>query len=66
MKLDCGFVLFVISHLLSEHIKSKSHKHKGKFSVVGKENEFIGPQIEKIVSVFDKNARDCYKRYFHK
>ena len=42
----------------SKHIKSKSHKHKEKFSVVVKEYEFFRPDINKIDYITKNCARD--------
>ena len=42
----------------SKHINSKFHKHKEKHSVVVKEYEFIGPDVDKIDYIFNNCAVD--------
>ena len=47
---------------ISTHNKSKSHKDKEKFSVVVKKYDFIGPDIDKIDSMFNNCAENCYNK----
>ena len=49
----------------AKHVNSKSQKHKEKFSLVGKEHEFIRPDIIKIDYKTISFARDCYNKTFH-
>ena len=49
----------------SKQNSSTSHKHKEKFSVVVKEFEYIGPDIERTDLIINNCARDCFKKYFH-
>ena len=49
----------------SKHIKSKTHKHNEKFSVVVEKYEFFTPDINKIDSIINSCAGDCFKKHFH-
>ena len=49
---------------MSNHIKSKYHKHKEKFSVVVKEYEFIRLDVRNIDFISNICAQNCYINFF--
>ena len=69
MKFDCGFVIYVINQLILKInqniviLNLIKTKNIGVF--VGKENQFIRPDINKIASKNNNCLRDCYNQYFH-
>ena len=67
MKLDCGFVIYVIKQLIIKikHNISKSHKHKENFSDIVREYEITTPDTKRIDSIFNNCAKECYNKNFH-
>ena len=47
------------------HLKSNSHKHKGKYGIVDKEYEFNKPAVDEIDYVLDTVIKDSRGSLFH-
>ena len=46
-------------------IFSKSHKHRKNSSIAVKGNEFIRPEIDKVICILNDTKRDCGSKTFH-
>ena len=63
MKLDCGFVIYVINRFLIK--MNQNTKCCEEFNVFVKKYELIKPNINEIDFIIDKCLRDSFYKYFH-